>query len=188
MRNTSTPRQVDRNTALQADMLSNSLSFTPPLTHRVIMPIRAENRWLYPIDWQQLSDTIRFGRAGARCEQCARPHLHLVAHLGDGRWWDADAGYWRSDRGRRIVVRGPFDMTAVRTTYVVLACAHLDHDPGRNTPSNLAALCQRCHMLHDAAEHRWQRWWNVFRLCALRDLYEDPRLTRQRLARRQPSP
>jgi hypothetical protein len=188
MRNTSTPRQVDRHTGLQADMLSNSLSFTPVLTHRDIMPIRAENRWLYPIDWQQLSDTIRFGRAGARCEQCARPHLHLVAHLGDGRWWDADAGYWRSDRGRRIVVRGPFDMAAVRTTYVVLACAHLDHDPGRNMPSNLAALCQRCHMLHDAAEHRWQRWWNVFRLCALRDLYEDPRLTRQRLSRRQRSP
>ena len=35
-------------------------------------------------------------------------------------------------------------------------------------------------MLHDAAEHRWQRWWNAFRLRALRDLYEDPRLTHER--------
>lgn len=74
-------------------------------------------------------------------------------------------------------------MTGVRTTYVVLACAHLDHDPGHNMPANLAALCQRCHMLHDAAEHRWQRWWNTFRLRALRDLYEDPRLAHKRLAR-----
>ena len=172
-------------------MLPNLLSFVSGLTHRVTMPIRPENRWLYPIDWQQLSDTIRFGRAGARCERCARPHLRFVAHLGDGRWWDADAGHWRSDRGRRIAVRGQgrgrFDMAAVRTTYVVLACAHLDHDPSHNMPGNLAALCQRCHMLHDAAEHRWQRWWNVFRLCALRDLYEDPRLTRERLARHHPS-
>ena len=73
-------------------------------------------------------------------------------------------------------------MASVRTTYVVLACAHLDHDPGHNMPANLAALCQRCHMLHDAAEHRWQRWWNAFRLRALRDLYEDPRVTRDRQA------
>jgi hypothetical protein len=96
------------------------------------MPIRPKNRWLYPIDWQQLSDTICFDRAGARCERCARLHLRFVAHLGDGRWWDADTGYWRSDRGRRIAVRERLDMLSVRTTYIVLACAHLDHDPGHN--------------------------------------------------------
>ena len=49
--------------------------------------------------------------------------------------------------------------------------------PDNSAPANLAALCQRCHMLNDAAEHRWQRWWNAFRRRALRDLYEDPRLT-----------
>jgi hypothetical protein len=144
------------------------------------MPIRPENRWLYPIDWPQVSDAIRFGRAGARCERCARPHRRFVAHLGDGRWWDAGAGCWRSARGRRVAVRDRVDLASVRATYVVLACAHLDHDPGHNMPGNLAALCQRCHMLHDAAEHRWQRWWNAFRLRALRDLYEDPRLTHER--------
>ncbi|MES3101556.1 hypothetical protein O6W96_18795 [Sphingomonas faeni] len=159
-----------------------SLSFESALTHRITMPIRPENRWLYPIDWPQLSDTIRFGRAGARCEQCARPHRRFVAHLGDGRWWDAETGCWRSAQGRRIAVRDRFELAGVHTTYVVLACAHLDHDPGHNMPANLAALCQRCHMLHDAAEHRWQRWWNAFRLRALRDLYEDPRVTRDRLA------
>jgi hypothetical protein len=159
-----------------------SLLFSSTLTHRVAMPIRAENRWLYPIDWEQLSHRIRFDRAGARCERCARPHLVHVAHLGDGRWWDAGAGCWRSDRGRRIALRGGFVLARVRMTYVVLACAHLDHDPGNNAAGNLAALCQRCHMLHDAAEHRWQRWWNVFRRRAIRDLFEDPRLTRARLA------
>ena len=51
------------------------------------MPIRPEYRWLYPIDWRELSVAIRFKRAGGRCEQCRRPHGKRVRHLGDGRWW-----------------------------------------------------------------------------------------------------
>jgi hypothetical protein len=120
------------------------------------MPIRPENRWFYPIDWPQLSRAIRFGRAKFRCEHCKRLHLRKVLPLGDGRWWDADARRWRTDRGKIVAVRET-GLTNVRSTYVVLACAHLDHDPGNNDPANLAALCQRCHRLHDAAEHRWQR-------------------------------
>ena len=52
-------------------------------------------------------------------------------------------------------------------TRVVLASAQLDHDPSNNRSHNLAALCQRCHMLHDAQEHRRRRWSKVFRLRAL---------------------
>jgi hypothetical protein len=121
---------------------SYSLSFGDSVTHRIVMPIRPENRWLYPIYWRQLSVSVRFDRAGARCEHCARPHMRRVAHLGDGRWWDADAKCWRSARGKRITIKGGFALAAVRTTYVVLACAHLDHEPGNSSPANLAALCQ----------------------------------------------
>jgi hypothetical protein len=32
------------------------------------MPIRREYRWLYPIDWPQLSAVIRFRRAKGQCE------------------------------------------------------------------------------------------------------------------------
>ncbi|MEG3167893.1 hypothetical protein U1737_06740 [Sphingomonas sp. LB3N6] len=128
-----------------------------------------------------MSNAIRFGRARARCEQCRPPHLRRIAHLGDGRWWDGAVREWCSDRGRRIARPPKIALADVRTTYVVLACAHLDHDPGNNTAGNLAALCQRCHMLHDAVEHRWQRWWNVFRQCAVRDLFEDSPMTRRRL-------
>lgn len=53
------------------------------------MPIRPHNRFFYPIDWRELSEVIRFGRAKGCCEQCGRPHGQLVFHLGDGRWWDA---------------------------------------------------------------------------------------------------
>lgn len=137
------------------------------------MPIRHENRWFYPIDWKQLSAEIRFRRAGSRCERCRRPHLQTAFHLGDGRWWDASLGVWRDGQGRRLRKRPDRIIQDMRRpTYVVLACAHLDHDPSNNDPHNLAALCQRCHMLHDAAEHRVQRWWNVFRRRALGDLFQ----------------
>ena len=85
-----------------------------------------------------------------------RPHLRRVVHFGDGRWWDADVRCWRSDLGKRISMKAGFVLASIRVTYVVLACAHLDHDPGNNASSNLKALCQRCHMIHDAAEHRWR--------------------------------
>lgn len=153
------------------------------------MPIRPEHRWLYPIDWTELSALIRFHRAKGRCERCGRPHKRDVHHLGDGRWYDEDAGVWRDDRGRRTrrppaprpiamlplgdatdATDGPAPrMGAI--TRVVLASAHLDHDPGHNHPSNLAALCQRCHLAHDRAEHRRQRWTTLFRRRALGDLF-----------------
>jgi len=44
------------------------------------MPIRRQHRWLYPIDWRELSATIRFRRAKGRCEHCGRPHLETVKH------------------------------------------------------------------------------------------------------------
>ncbi len=66
------------------------------------MPIRREYRFLYPIDWPQLSATIRFRRAGGRCERCGRPHGKLVWHLGDGRWWDTEHDIWRNGRGKAL--------------------------------------------------------------------------------------
>ncbi len=135
------------------------------------MPIRAEFKWLYPIDWKQLSAMIRFERAKGRCEGCARPHGCEVRHLGDGRWWDEDRQTWRDGRGRplpRLVVN---DDTVIRVTKVVLATAHLDHDPTNNPPRNLKALCQRCHMLHDRDEHRRRRWLTLRMRKAVGDLF-----------------
>jgi hypothetical protein len=152
------------------------------------MPIAPEHRWFYPIDWRELSRVIRFTRAKGRCEQCGRPHGQEVMHLGDGTWWDAERGAWRNGHGKRVrTLRPPHvleagqqlpnllgDIPAPRlaVTRVVLASAHLDHDPTNNRSHNLAALCQRCHMLHDAEEHRRRRWSKVFRLRALGDLFD----------------
>ena len=150
------------------------------------MPIAPENRWLYPIDWRELSLLVRFRRARGRCERCGRPHGQDVVHLGDGRWWDAEREAWRDGQGRRV--RGlppPAALEAAQpwladlgprpqlpVTRVVLASCHLDHDPGNNRPRNLAAFCQRCHMLHDASQHRRTRWRKAFRRRAAADLLE----------------
>lgn len=136
------------------------------------MPIRPDQRRLYPIDWRQLSRQVRFERARGRCEQCRRPHMRHVDHLGDGIWWDADEGCWRDGTGTALTTSPVGNIThTLRRTYVVLACAHLDHDPSNNRPGNLAALCQRCHMLHDREEHRYRRWYNAFVQRALRELF-----------------
>ena len=155
------------------------------------MPIAPEHRWLYPIDWRELSQVIRFTRARGRCEHCGRPHGAEVTHLGDGRgtWWDPEREHWRNGRGRRVRgLSAPEAMTArqprlaglepglgagsgLPTTRVVLASAHLDHDPSHNRLRNLAALCQRCHMLHDAPEHRRTRWRKRFMPRAVGDLF-----------------
>jgi hypothetical protein len=137
------------------------------------MPIRSEYRWLYPIDWKQLSAVIRFERAKGQCEGCGRPHGRMVCHLGDGRWWDPLRQVWRDGQGRRVgrVLVVEDLQERVRTTRVVLATAHRDHDPTNNRLSNPVALCQRCHLQHDREEHRRRRWLTLFQRKALGDLF-----------------
>ena len=142
------------------------------------MPIRRQHRWLYPIDWPQLSAMIRFERAKGRCEHCQRPHGQLVYHLGDGRWWDEQHQVWRNGNGRALrslaaQALSP-DSPGVRTTKVFLAAAHLDHDPTRNQQRNLKAFCQRCHLQHDRQEHRRRRWLTLRMRKALGDLFLGP--------------
>lgn len=135
------------------------------------MPIRPSLRWYYPIDWKQLSRLVRFERARGRCQSCHRPHAQIVTCLADGRWLDAAAGHWRTGRGRRCALPSPAELEQHRQTRVVLAAAHLDHDPGHNAPGNLRSLCQRCHMLHDRPYHLAQRRRAYLRSLAIGDLF-----------------
>jgi hypothetical protein len=136
------------------------------------MPIRPDLRPLYPRDWPEISRRIRFVRAQGRCEQCGRPHLALLRCLPDGRWFDPVARCWRDARNRPA--RWP-DLEAwarLRTTRVILAAAHLDHDPTNNRARNLRCLCQRCHLRHDRPHHLAARRVTYRRRWALGDLFE----------------
>lgn len=118
------------------------------------MPIRRHFMG-YPIDWRELSASIRFRQAKGRCEGCGRPHGMTVLHLGDGRWWDEGAQQWRDGAGKALPKLAPPSISlSVRHTQVVLATAHRDYNPTNNKRANLVVLCQRCHMLNDKEAHR----------------------------------
>lgn len=86
------------------------------------MPIRKENRSLYPRNWRDVRARI-LARACNRCEGSpAYPHC-------------------RAENGKLHPVTG---------SRVVLTTAHLDHNPQNNADTNLRAWCQRCHNTYDA--------------------------------------
>ncbi len=95
------------------------------------MPIRPENAGRYPggsirsPEWLAIRAAV-LERAAHRCE-------------GAPAFPDC-----------RAANRAPHPETG---SEVVLTVAHLDHAPENSDPSNLRALCQRCHNVHDAA-HR----------------------------------
>jgi hypothetical protein len=74
--------------------------------------------------------------------------------------------------GRRA---GPIsERVQIRQTRVVLAAAHLDHDPRNNRALNLRSRCQRCHMIHDRPHHLAQRRITYLLRRALGDLFLGP--------------
>ncbi|MER7369665.1 hypothetical protein [Nonomuraea wenchangensis] len=95
------------------------------------MPIRPENKILYPVDWPQISHRIRFERAGGFCE-CA--------------------GECRTHAGPCPAVHG--EAHPVTGSRVVLTTAHRNHTPEDCREDNLFAACQRCHLGYDRDLHR----------------------------------
>lgn len=113
----------------------------------------------YPPDWHQISDRIRFTRAGGKCERCGAPHGEIIVRDPD-------------EPSKFRVVDGMEIDTAIldeeRITKVVLTTAHLGKPKPDGTPGdkadlydvrdeNLAALCQRCHLLEDLKERLEKR-------------------------------
>ena len=138
------------------------------------MPIRPDLRWIYPIDWPEISRQVRFERAGGRCQSCGRPHGETVRCLPDGRWYDAAMRTWRNGRGRPARWPDLEEATRMRHTRVVLAAAHLDHNPANNRPHNLKSLCQRCHLIQDRPHHCARRRITYLSRRALGDLFLGP--------------
>jgi len=119
------------------------------------MPIRPEQRALYPKDWRAISKRIR-ERDGQHCKWCKAPNGKTIA-----RGVGSDAGTYmlengdvhRDDTGRRLGCARGSEYEAGSYPRIVLTVAHLDHDPTHNYESNLAALCQKCHLAHDRDQH-----------------------------------
>jgi hypothetical protein len=117
------------------------------------MPLRKDIRHHYRgAQWQATRARI-LTRARGRCERCSKPDRTEVLVSPDGRWGRQGAGgpIWFDHRGRPASEPYRDD---IRPVFVVLTIAHLDHDPTHQDPERLAALCQACHLRHDAPLHR----------------------------------
>jgi hypothetical protein len=107
------------------------------------MPIRWQDRDRYPPDWDEISARIRLVRSGGRCEchgECGTEHdVEAVSET---------LAY---EPGRcEALNRAPHPVTG---SGVVLTTAHLNHTPEDCRDENLRAMCQRCHLRHDAPHH-----------------------------------
>jgi hypothetical protein len=100
-----------------------------------------------------------------------------LAHPGHIGLTDEYSWYSAIERDRRgRIARWPDleQIVGMRKTYVVLAAAHLDHDPTNNRLRNLRSLCQRCHLIHDRPHHLARRRITYLLRRALGDLFLGP--------------
>lgn len=102
------------------------------------MPIRAENRARYPKNWREIRDAI-VARAEFRCE-C-----------------EGECGLHRTNPGPRRCTERHGEYAKWAKGPIVLTVAHLDHTPENCDPSNLKAMCQRCHLRYDVPHHAKSR-------------------------------
>lgn len=87
----------------------------------------------------------------ARCEWCNVPNHYTVTRNGE----KPSKQIWVNGKPKAV----HWDDYAIvppdkEGTKIILTIAHLDRDKTNNNYSNLAALCQRCHLDHDRiAQH-----------------------------------
>lgn len=127
------------------------------------MPIRAERQHLYPggsiksKEWQAIRKRIG-ERSDWRCETCGAPHMTMIAR---GTYRSRDA-YMVLETCKVFCAETGLHMATMRCTSefaskkvlkIVLTVAHLDHDEASDADENLAHLCQRHHLRHDAKHH-----------------------------------
>ncbi len=122
----------------------------------------------YPLDWKQIS-LARRESAGQKCEWCGVPNHALVCRKRGTTDYiletlDHECCYKWPD-GRWIKLSElPDGYDYDNPTKIVLTVAHLGtpfpdgspaskHDKMDVRPENLAALCQRCHLLYDIDDH-----------------------------------
>ena len=110
------------------------------------MPIRPENKKLYPQNWKRIREKI-LQRAKNKCEFCGVENYAI--------------GY-RDENGKFIETVGIGEQDAAfldkeKLIKIVLTIAHLHHNPLNNDENNLRALCQRCHLRYDLEHHKETR-------------------------------
>jgi 5-methylcytosine-specific restriction endonuclease McrA len=122
------------------------------------------DRHKYPSNWTEIRQRvlkraerdIGDGIVIACCERCGRPNHVIADVLSDGSW-SIESGFnvWTTDCGVPVHWQDDHPLAdSIRQVRTVLTIAHiLNPDPMDVRDENLQALCQRCHLRHDAAHH-----------------------------------
>jgi hypothetical protein len=111
----------------------------------------------YPANWKTEIRPAVLLRAKNRCEECGIMNHAVVKRMKNGNWRTPSAQEW--DMIHSKIRYSHYNMSGSLKfhgfTKIVLTIAHLDHDKlNHDVPlERLAALCQRCHLLHDLKHH-----------------------------------
>jgi hypothetical protein len=148
-----------RGTNLAHAVAERSISIAV-LTRRIksllLMPIKPENKKLYPANWPQISRRIRVGRANNYCEVCGVRNYSVGYRInGEFHYLSAPpfnhpAGF--SDFMAAIEITWHYNDWCdqdPKAIVIVLTVAHLDHNPENCADNNLLCMCQRCHNIYD---------------------------------------
>lgn len=109
------------------------------------------DRSRYPDDWPPIRVRI-LARARNCCERCGVANGSEILYATNGRrCYVGGDQEWRDRRGN--LCPRPHADEQRPSRKIVLTIAHLDHDTANNPDDNLSALCQRCHLAHDAGQH-----------------------------------
>lgn len=127
------------------------------------MPIRPENKHLYPKDWKQIRARIQ-ERAENKCEICGvknhawgyRDNQGIFSDISSYGPMQTVAGVISAEVNR--INQAKF-VSALGYKIIRIVCTvmHLDHNPQNNIDENLKFGCQKCHNNYDAkfrAENR----------------------------------
>lgn len=95
----------------------------------------------YPKNWKSEIRPRILKRAQNKCEWCGVPNYETIIR------YDTRFRILHGLETEAAMVDGE------RSVKIILTIAHIDHDIANNNDSNLAALCQRCHLRHDRHQH-----------------------------------
>jgi hypothetical protein len=141
------------------------------------MPIRPENKALYPKDWSTVIRPTILARAGNCCERCKVPNGRTIVRrmFAGHHAYEMGEEVYDAMNGEILAIGSNYlcDITEGREVKIVLTIAHLvDMNPAACSWDNLAALCQRCHLIHDQAHHAQTRRQTRRSMLACGDLFD----------------
>lgn len=118
------------------------------------MPIKPENKDLYPENWPEIVRRIRT-RAGNRCEDCGVANHLIGMRLKDGTVRRLTPVEWDCIYSRIKNQHSNMTESLKHFGFIKIVCtvSHNDHNPSNCSDDNLRFRCQRCHNRYDR-KHR----------------------------------